>query len=179
MVPKDFYEICSGTRPAEMKPTKEQRFWAKVNKNGPIPSHRPELGKCWIWIGSIATDGYGKLKSKIGSELKNERAHRISWQIHNGKIPEGKLICHHCDNILCVRDTHLFAGTPQLNVDDMISKGRQRYKPRCKLTKVQVAELKSTPRYEGMFAMFARKFGVHWVTIYDAYTGRTWKTLTA
>lgn len=89
------------------------RFWARVHKSD----------GCWEWQGTI-THGYGALT--FGSS-RNERAHRISWQITHGPIPDGLLVCHKCDNPRCVRPDHLFLGTPKDNTQDMMHKGRQRF----------------------------------------------------
>jgi len=105
------------------------RFWAKVNKNGPVPAHCPELGPCWIWKAHKAGSGYGMIrpgpagKSSIG-------AHVAGWILHCGPITDGLWVLHHCDNRRCVRPTHLWLGTPTDNVRDMIAKGRQFISPR-------------------------------------------------
>jgi hypothetical protein len=99
------------------------RFWAKVNKNGPVPSHCPELGACWIWTGFCDADGYGHFK--WGD--RSPGAHRVSWQIHYGPVPEDKpCVLHRCDNPSCVRSDHLWIGTNADNAADRVRKGRGR-----------------------------------------------------
>lgn len=104
-----------------IKPTAQELFWAKVDKNGPIPQHRPELGECWVWSSHTTTvSGYGK----VTIETVPYQAHRLSWQWEYGPIPDGLFVCHHCDNKPCVRPTHLFLGTQIDNMQDALSKGR-------------------------------------------------------
>lgn len=88
-----------------------ERFWRRVEQ---------DTDGCWEWQGVISRFGYGLLR--IGS--KWARVHRISWEIHFGQIPEGIFVCHHCDNRKCVRPDHLFLGTAQDNIRDMVSKKR-------------------------------------------------------
>jgi hypothetical protein len=79
------------------------------------------INNCWVWLGKRSSNGYG-LFYMNGSD---KRAHRLAYQFRFGEIPEGKLICHKCDNRLCINPDHLFAGSAKDNMDDMISKGRQ------------------------------------------------------
>ena len=76
---------------------------------------------CLIWTGSLLSDGYGQ----IAVNGKMMRAHRFSWEESNGPIPEGIYVLHTCDNRVCVNPDHLFLGTQQDNMDDMVRKGRQ------------------------------------------------------
>ncbi|MEY9995875.1 hypothetical protein ABIE67_007907 [Streptomyces sp. V4I8] len=90
----------------------EERFWRYVDKTG----------ECWTWTGGHSNDGYGRFFISEGEG--NVAAHRFSYQLHNGEIPDGLIICHRCDNPPCVRPDHLFVGTHLDNVRDMFSKGR-------------------------------------------------------
>jgi hypothetical protein len=103
--------------------TLAERFWAKVNRDGPIPAHLPDLGPCWVWDGATDGHGYGQIQQgpRSGRPLK---AHRVSYEINVDSIPEGAEVLHRCDNPPCVRPNHLFLGTHQDNMDDMWSKGR-------------------------------------------------------
>lgn len=76
---------------------------------------------CHIYVGSNFTQGYGRIKRNG----KTYRAHRVSYELHHGEIPEGMYVCHHCDNPPCVNPDHLFLGSARDNIIDMFSKGRQ------------------------------------------------------
>ena len=94
----------------------EDRFWAKVDKNGPVPPHRPELGQCWEWVAARSEKGYGL--------FGRFRAHRWLWAHLNGPIPDRTWVLHACDNPPCVGPSHLFLGTAADNTADMMRKGR-------------------------------------------------------
>lgn len=85
-----------------------------------LSRHRIE-GECWIWTGACSTGGYGQLR--IGS--RRSQAHRVSYELFVGSIPEGMCICHTCDTPSCINPDHLFAGTHKENTADMIAKGRK------------------------------------------------------
>jgi hypothetical protein len=124
------------------------RFWSKVNKDGPIPEHCPELGPCWIWTGYLAKKGYGSIssgRSQGEHPFKPINVHRVSWLIHYAEIPEGLSVLHHCDNPPCVRPDHLFLGTPHENTQDMMRKGRH-IRAMAKLTDEMALEILSIGR---------------------------------
>ncbi len=79
---------------------------------------------CWEWTASKHRQGYGRLRlGKKGG--KTLQAHRVSYELFNGPIPDGVLVCHVCDNPSCVNPTHLFLGTHKDNMTDKYNKGRQ------------------------------------------------------
>lgn len=93
-----------------LTPTQLENFWSKVDKSG----------DCWIWTGSRHGFGYGL----FGLNGKTRRAHRISYELVNGPIPEGFVLCHTCDNPPCVNPDHLFVGSKADNTHDALRKGR-------------------------------------------------------
>lgn len=111
-------------RPLVFNATAPSRFWAKVDRQGPTPAHRPDLGPCWVWTARLSPDGYGQFRVG-GMDSPNARAHRVSWIFAHGPIPDGLWVLHHCDEPTCVRPDHLFIGTHKDNVADRDRKGRQ------------------------------------------------------
>ena len=95
----------------KLKRTVKERF-----ENFVMPE--PNTG-CWIWAGSCSM-GYGM----IGVKGKNVKASRLSYTMYKGEIPDGLIVCHHCDNTYCVNPDHLFLGTHQDNANDKMRKGR-------------------------------------------------------
>jgi hypothetical protein len=107
--------------------TLEQRFWIKVDKNGPVPAHRPDLGPCWVWTGATA-EGYGVIQIDGGPF----KAHILSYTWAKGDIAEGQERDHLCRNRPCVRPDHLEAVTHWTNVARGISPhGKNAVKTHC------------------------------------------------
>lgn len=142
----------------------EVKFWEKVKKSD----------GCWLWTASLSAGRYGEMNDRKRGHIK---AHRLSWELHNGSIPDGLEVCHKCDNTLCVRPDHLFLGSHDDNMQDMMRKGRHRVVPKygssnpmAKLTESQVAEIRRlydsdgvhTKAYSGDFSQskLAKRFGV-------------------
>jgi HNH endonuclease len=111
---------------------------------------------CWIWRGSINNKGYGQIQSggrKGGLRL----AHRVSWEVHKGPVPIGKVVMHSCDNPPCVNPAHLKLGTQGDNLQDMTSKQRAGGQ---KLTPDQIEEIKATVPWPGYQNFLAEKLNV-------------------
>ena len=112
--------------------TPESRFWSKVDKCGD--------DECWPWTATKSRLGYGKFTLGVNNKVN---AHRYSYEIANGPIPDGMLVCHGCDNPPCVNPKHLFVGTHKDNMQDAVKKGRAARGsrlPQTKLTDAQVLE---------------------------------------
>lgn len=177
----------------------EDRYWAKVDKNGPVPTHRPELGPCWPWTASTDKDGYAG-GFWDGTYLPNGRgnyvrAARWAYERFIRPIPNGHMILHHCDNPPCMNFDHWFTGTARDNYLDMIAKGRQRFASgddhglrkhpervarghqagTSKLTNEQVAEIRSRYAAGGISQYeLAREYGVRQPAISRLITRKRW-----
>lgn len=107
--------------------TAQERFWSWVDKNGPVPSGRPDLGQCWVWTGGLA-EGYGA----FWLDGRQVKAHIASYTWEHGEIPEGAERDHLCRNRACVRPSHLEAVTHWVNVARGISPhGQNAAKTHC------------------------------------------------
>jgi hypothetical protein len=130
-----------------------ERFWARVQKTD----------TCWLWTGGPSASGYGQIaygRNQPGA------AHRVSWELHHGPIPDGLWVLHRCDVKLCVRPDHLFLGSALDNSRDMVRKGRSatgdrngarlhpdrrastagEHNPRARLTNAQVRSIRDRAR---------------------------------
>lgn len=79
------------------------RLWAKVSKDGPVPSYAPHLGRCWIWTSCLDTKGYAQLS--VNGSLR--MAHRLAYEQLCGQIPQGLVLDHLCRVPHCVNPAHL------------------------------------------------------------------------
>lgn len=157
------------------------RFWAKVDKSGPIPEHVPGLGNCWVWTGKLREWGYGHYAV---DGFPTKFTHRISWFFAHGEWPASMLsVCHKCDNPACVNPEHLFLGSQADNNRDCESKGRRPHPSgsgvaTSRLTEETVVKLRNARR-EGRLhsTLAARALGVSAATIKWAVNGRTWSHL--
>lgn len=137
------------------------RFFAKV---------RVVESGCHEWQGYITKNGYGQ----IGNEGRIYYAHRVAWLLNHGD-PGDSYVLHKCDNRCCVNPEHLFLGTFQDNMDDMINKKRNAFGTRsghAKLTEDQVLAIRSS---DESLAAQGRRYGVTTVTVWQVKHRTTWK----
>lgn len=132
---------------------------------------------CWIWLGASKANGYGHMWD--GSRL--EIAHRLSYRLFVGSIPDGHVVMHRCDMPCCVNPDHLTTGTPYDNMHDCIDKGRARRgrfigetNPAAKLTLADILAIRSEPRKYGYRQRLAARYGVAPGTISQIVSGETW-----
>jgi hypothetical protein len=154
----------------------EARFWARVNRDGPLPKRHSELGNCWDWTGATYTQGYGYFR--IGS--KQIKAHRFGLLLSGGDLEPDQDALHHCDRRICVRGEHLYAGTNEQNMADVSEAGTRKGEGNnlSKLTEDQVREILSAlPLDRGEMTGFALLFGVSVTTIWNIAHRKTWTHL--
>jgi hypothetical protein len=97
--------------------TIKERFFEKVYKTS----------DCWIWTGALTKSGYGHMV--VNGKVID--SHRISYELFHGKIPDGMLIMHSCDNKKCVNPDHLKIGTYSENMKDWHSKNPHKISENC------------------------------------------------
>jgi hypothetical protein len=141
------------------------RFWRRVEKGD----------GCWLWTGRVGNGGYGLLDRISRGRSRPVLAHRMSWELTHGSVPNPpQELCHTCDNRLCVRPDHMWIGTRTDNMIDCATKGRTN---KAKLTAMQVAEIRRARRDGVSAKALADRYRVTAATVYMATRGITWAWL--
>lgn len=128
---------------------------------------------CWNWTAATNAAGYGVLA--LGGKYGGSGlAHRVAYQLFNGPIPDAHLVCHACDNPSCVNPDHLFTGTHQANMDDMVAKTRHAHGATsyAKLTIEQVRAIKTDTRSQ---SAIAADYGLSQQHVSDLKLGKRWR----
>jgi hypothetical protein len=159
-------------------------FWENVNKDGPIPKQRPELGPCWVWTGATNKKGYGVYR--LNGAL--QYTHRIALSLRVGQLPSSRQSCHRCDNPPCVNWDHLYVGTSTMNQRDAyrrrrrigkgtppVTRGEQHWK--AKLTKEGVQSIRELAAKGVPQQQIAATFGVNQSTIQRILSGKAWTSV--
>jgi hypothetical protein len=120
-----------------------------------------DKGSCWLWQGTTDKDGYGI----FCFEYTIIKAHRFSYIIHKGAIPSYSLVLHTCDIPSCCNPEHLYLGTQQDNMTDRTQRHREAHNNgvkngRCKLSELQITEIRRLRFLELSTVIIAKQFGV-------------------
>lgn len=143
----------------------EKRFWPKVMR----------ADGCWNWSGT--KQRYGRMK--IGNRM--QLAHRVSWEIHRGQVPDGLCVLHRCDNGICVNPDHLFLGTHTDNMRDRQEKHRWEpprlvgeLNPCAKLSLGKAEEMRTLYRLGMLQREIGNKFGVTQGAVSEVIHKKRW-----
>jgi len=153
-------------RPKE-KLTLEEKFWTFVNKKG--------INDCWNWKGNHFKQGYGRM---YHHSTKEGKAHRLSYMINTGEIPEGALVCHTCNNKSCVNPKHLYVGTNDDNMRDLANSGilKGEKNPASKLTVFEVLRIRRIYAKRGKNTYeLSKQYNVSQILISQIIRGVSWK----
>ncbi|MFD8144760.1 HNH endonuclease [Streptomyces sp. NPDC059708] len=162
----------TGTTDDPPKQTLADRFWAKVDRNGP--------GDCWLWTAATNEHGYGVMRPTGQRSGPTVKAHRVSLTL-SGVDVEGFVVLHACDNPPCVNPAHLSVGTKADNSADMVSRDRHARGSRSgtsKLTEQQVLEIRARCAAGELHRALAVEYGVSRVAITNIVTRKTWRHVT-
>ena len=149
--------------------TLEERFWLKVDRKG--------ADDCWPWLGYLH-HGYGRISSgRFGEPVLT--ASRVSWGLHNGAIPPGLHVLHTCDNRACVNPAHLWLGTNDDNIADMLRKRRNARGERMGSAKLRPEQVIAIRQSSGASRKIAAQYGVSSRCILQIRRGVSWRHLSA
>lgn len=154
----------------KVKTTLDEKFWSKV-----------EIGKkdeCWLWNGAKSLQGYGYLRKPL-TRTQMMFAHRLSYELHFGEIPDGLCVCHKCDTPACVNPHHLFLGTRADNNADKTQKGRDYDKhgeanPRAKITQEDADEIRELLKAGRTQTSLAKQYGIAQANISMIALNKRW-----
>jgi hypothetical protein len=134
---------------------------------------RKQDSGCWLWTRARNKGGYGQL---MFEGVRNRGAHRVAYELANGPIPEGLLVCHRCDVKNCVNPAHLFLGSVTDNNRDREAKGRgdNRRAERCPTHKLTWADIRAIRADTRTQKQIARAFGIAAPHVSVILNNRVW-----
>lgn len=158
----------------------EEDFWNCVNKE---PGQGPN-GDCWEWVSTLDAGGYGATSfsrdSRMDGKKGTQKAHRVSYMLLVGSIPEGKALLHSCDNRKCVRPDHLRPGDAKDNMQDALARKRVvvgEDRACATLTNDQVVEIKLLLMLGYAQSYLSKRFAVDDSVLYGIASGRNWSSI--
>jgi hypothetical protein len=160
-------KLWEGRRKEKIISDVNERFWGKVNMGN--------VDECWEWQALRQYQGYGQFR--LSQPRRQVQAHRFAWELTNGPIPDGIMVCHKCDNPPCCNPGHLFLGTHMDNMADMVTKGHLKgiNNPRAILTPRDVLDIRNACLNECVTRKdMARAYRVSKSTIDAIMVGRIW-----
>lgn len=152
----------------DLVPEKEKNFWNKVDK----------AGECWEWTGGFSGNGYGSFKIKKLPINVSVGSHLFSYILHNGRVAEGRVVMHSCDNKKCVNPDHLSLGSHADNVADKVAKKRHargETNGRAKITLDDANDIRDRFKNETITKRaLASEYGIDESTVRLILLGRIW-----
>lgn len=154
-----------------VRPSMEDHFHHLLMRSRP--------GDCILWPDAKSKKGYGVVRING----KPQYAHRVSWTIFRGPIPDGMHVLHHCDNPPCIRPSHLFLGDDLANQRDSIAKGRHSKPPLfrgaehklARLTDEDVRQIRALHKRGASQTDLAKRFEVSLSSVHRIVHNQTWR----
>lgn len=128
---------------------------------------------CWVWQGPINGKGYARMTLNS----KSVEVHRVAYEHWNGKIPDGLVVRHTCDNRPCINPEHLIIGTLADNIQDKVDRDRQARgtgTSAAKLVEQQVLEIRERRAGGCTLRVLALEYGVSEATVSHIALRKTW-----
>lgn len=138
-----------------------------------LEQNSKRVGECIEYTGTIDPTGYGVIQVN----RKRTKAHRLSFELHNGPIPTGMMVRHKCDNRPCINPAHLELGGQMENMADMVDRGRSlpgERQPNAKLTDEQVVVILDRLNNGETQRSLSIEYGVSHTTIYEIANNKRW-----
>lgn len=137
----------------------------------PVP-----MSGCLLWEGYLNWDGQGRIEIiQDDGSVRETGVHRVAWELANGPIPSGMVVCHKCDIPSCLNPDHLFLGTQIENMADRNAKGRTARGEKAGPSKLTEGEVRAIRAAAGPRNIIGRRFGVSTATVRNIQIGLTWR----